>query len=292
MDGIGLVLEGGGMRGVYTSGVLEFFMEKDLHFNHIVGVSAGACNAASFISRQKGRNKAVTIDFIKDKRYFGMRNLIREGSLFGWDYIFNEIPNRLVPFDYDAFYNSSVQFLAGTTDCKTGEVVYFSKEEMTRDFDVLRASSSLPLISPIVNINGHELLDGGLADPIPIRKSIQAGNKKHVIVLTQNKGYVKKPESLLALYKMKYKKYPGLLHTMTTRHQMYNETLEFIEELEQEGSCFVIRPTKPLRVGRFEKDPGKLLDLHQNGYEDAREMYQRLREFIEESKVCTSGEHR
>lgn len=185
-----------------------------------------------------------------------------------------------MPFDYDAFYNSPSQFLVGTTDCSTGKAIYFTKDEITRDLDVLKASSSLPLISPIVTVNGYELLDGGLADPIPIRKSIQDGNTKNVVVLTQNKGYIKKPDSLLRLYKAKYKKYPELLQTMTTRHELYNETLEYIEKLEKEGSCFVIRPQKPLQVSRLEKDSAKLVDLHQNGYEDAKNLYDQIQSFL------------
>jgi predicted patatin/cPLA2 family phospholipase len=285
MNGVGLVLEGGGMRGVYTAGVLEFLLEKELHFNYVIGVSAGACNAASYISRQRGRNKAVTIDMVNDRRYLSLRNLIKGGSLFGWDFIFHEVPNKLVPFDYDTFYNSPAAFVAGATDCNTGKAVYFSKDQIERNFDVLRASSSLPLVSPIVTIDGLELLDGGLADPIPLRKSIQDGNQKNVIVLTQNKGYLKKPDSLMRLYKAKYKKYPALLQTMMARHQLYNDTLQYIEQLEKEGSCMVIRPQNPLQVGRLEKDSAKLVDLYQNGYEDAKILSDQLHSFLNKNEV-------
>lgn len=280
MNGVGLVLEGGGMRGVYTSGVLEFFLEQELHFNYVIGVSAGACNAASYISRQRGRNKAVTIDMVNDRRYLSLRNLVKGGSLFGWDFIFNEVPNQLVPFDYDTFYNSPASFTAGATNCITGKAVYFSKDQIELNFDVLRASSSLPLVSPIVHIDEQPLLDGGLAEPIPIRKSIQDGNQKNIVVLTQNKGYIKKPDSLLRLYKVKYKKYPALLHTMMIRHQKYNETLQYIEQLEKEGSCIVIRPQNPLQVGRLERDSAKLVDLYQNGYEDAKMLSDQIHSFL------------
>lgn len=285
MNGVGLVLEGGGMRGVYTSGVLEFFLEQGLHFNYVIGVSAGACNAASYISRQKGRNKAVTIDMVNDRRYLSVRNLIKSGSLFGWDFIFNEVPNQLVPFDYDTFYNSPAEFIAGVTNCSTGKAVYYSKHQIERNFDVLRASSSLPLVSPTVTIDGQDLLDGGLADPIPVRKSIADGNQKNVVVLTQNKGYIKKPDSLMRLYKAKYKKYPALLQTMMSRHLLYNETLNYIEQLENEGRCLVIRPQNPLHVGRLEKDSAKLTDLYQEGYEDAKLLSGQLYSFLQKDEA-------
>ncbi|MCX7708740.1 MAG: patatin family protein, partial [Clostridia bacterium] len=171
MEKVGLVLEGGGMRGLYTAGVLECFLERGLYFNYVVGVSAGACNAASYISRQKGRNKIVNTRFVKDWRYLSLRNLLLKKSAFGMDFIFDEIPNKLVPFDFETFYKENCDFYVGATDCRTGKAVYFSKDEMKKDFDALRASSSIPLLSPIVHINSMELLDGGVADPIPIRKS-------------------------------------------------------------------------------------------------------------------------
>jgi predicted patatin/cPLA2 family phospholipase len=280
MEKIGLVIEGGGMRGLYTCGVLEFFMEKDLYFNYIIGVSAGACNAASYISKQKGRNIKVNTGFLADWRYMSFRNLIVEKSFFGMDFIFKEIPNKHVKFDYEAFNNAQCEFLVGVTDCKTGKALYFSKDDMREGFDVLRASSSLPLISPIVNFKGYELLDGGISDSIPIIKSIEDGNDKNIIILTRNKGYRKSPLKFADLIKMKYKKYPLLIEAMMNRYKKYNDTLDYIEKLEQEGKAIVIRASKEIKVDRLERNAVKLNELFQNGYEDAENVYGRITEYI------------
>ncbi len=276
MDNIGLVLEGGGMRGVYTAGVLEYFLEEQLHFNYVVGVSAGASNAASYISRQKGRNEIVNIRFVKDWRYLGIRSFIKTKSAFGMDFIFDEIPNKLVPFDFQTFYNSGCKFLIGTTDCKTGKPTYFEKADLDEKFTVLRASCSLPLLSPIVNYKGYELLDGGLSDSIPIKKSIEDGNELNVIVLTRNKGYRKKPTKYIKLFEKKYKNYPLLVETIKNRYIKYNESIDFIEKLEREGKAIVIRPSKPLEVGRMERNPLKLTALLKNGFEDAAMAYDKI----------------
>lgn len=281
MGNVGLVLEGGGMRGLYTCGVLEYFMEKDLYFNYIIGVSAGACNAVSYISRQKGRNEKVNINFVKDWHYLSFRNFIREKSIFGMNFIFNEIPTKHVPFDFEAFCNSSCKFVVGVTDCKTGKPLYFNKEDITEGFHALRATASLPMIAPIVNFKGHELLDGGISDSMPIHKSIEDGNTKNIIVLTRNKGYKKSPVKFSKLIKLKYSKYPLLVDTIMNRYKKYNETLDYIEQIESEGRAIVIRPSKELEVGRFEKNPQKLQNLMKNGYEDAKNYYEKIIDFVE-----------
>lgn len=278
MENVGLVLEGGGMRGLYTCGVLEYFMEKDLYFKYIIGVSAGACNAVSYISKQKGRNEKVIINYSKDWRYMSFRNLLFRKSYFGMDFIFDEIPNNHVPFDFETFQKSPGEFLVVTTDCKTGAPYYLTKGEIGDKFQALRASASLPMLSPIVNYKGHELLDGGVSDSIPIRKSIQDGNTKNIIVLTRNKGYRKKPGKSSVLQKIKYRNYPLLLETMNNRYKNYNATLDYIDQLENEGKAVVIRPSIPLEVGRLEKDPKKLYGLLHNGYNDARSSYEKIRQ--------------
>lgn len=280
MGNIGLVLEGGGMRGLYTCGVLEFFMEKDLYFNYIIGVSAGACNAASYISKQKGRNLKVNTGFLNDWRYMSLRNLIFEKSFFGMNFIFKEIPGRLVKFDYEAFNNAECKFLVGVTDCKTGKALYFNKNDISEGFDILRASSSLPVLSPIVNFKGHELLDGGITDSIPIAKSIEDGNDRNIIILTRNKEYRKSPLKFANLIKMKYKKYPLLIEAMMNRYKKYNDTLDYIEELEKEGKVIVIRASREIKVDRLERNSVKLRELYQNGYEDAENAYEKIIEFI------------
>lgn len=281
MENTGLVLEGGGMRGVYTCGILEYFLEKELYFNYIIGVSAGACNAASYISRQKGRNAKVNIDFVRDSRYMSFRNLIRKKSYFDWDFIFNEIPDKYVEFDFETFSKSACKFVVGTTDCVTGKAVYFGKEDIDEKFYALRASASLPLIAPIVRFKGYQLLDGGLADSIPIKKSISDGNTKNIIVLTRNKQYRKSPLKNKMIVKLKYRKYPKLISTIINRYKHYNETLDYVDQLEKEGKVIVIRPSEPLVVGRTEKNPEKLKALFENGYEDAEKMYDKILKYIE-----------
>lgn len=280
MESVGLILEGGGMRGLYTCGVLEFFMEKELCFNYIIGVSAGACNAASYISRQLGRNKKVNIDFCKDWRYMSFRNFLLEKSFIGMNFIFDEIPNRLVKFDFETFSKASCRFLIGVTDCKTGNPVYLNKEDVEEGFYALRASSSLPVISPIVNFKGYELLDGGISDSIPIVKSINDGNKKNIIILTRDKKYRKSPVKFSKLIKLKYRKYPLLVEAIMNRHIKYNKALDLVEQLEKEGKALVIRSSTELKVGRLERDSKKLSELFQRGYEDAKNSYNRILNFI------------
>ena len=276
----GLVLEGGGMRGLYTCGVLEFFMEKDLDFKYIIGVSAGACNAASYISKQKGRNIQVNIGFLDDWRYMSLRNFLHEKSFFGMDFIFNEIPNKLVPFDYETFRNSPCEFLVGATDCRTGKTVYFNKNDLGEGLDALRASSSLPFLSPIVRFKGYELLDGGIADSIPIAKSMEDGNDKNIVVLTRNKGYRKSPVRFGKIIKLKYRNYPFLIEAILNRYRKYNETLEAIEKLEGKGKAMIIRPSVKMKVDRLERNPARLRELFKNGYKDARNSYERIQAFI------------
>lgn len=279
MKKIGLVLEGGGMRGLYTAGVLDFFMDKDIYFPYTIGVSAGACNGTSYISRQKGRSKRINLDYINDPRYLSYRNLIKEGSLFGMDFLFNQIPYNLIPFDFDTFYNSKEQFVVGTTDCSTGKPVYFNKEDCKSSgelLNIVKASSSLPFGAPIVNIGNRSLLDGGIADSIPIRKSIADGFERNVVVLTRNSDYRKKPSKLARFAKLKYSKYRGLIGALRNRHNNYNDTLDYIDKLEKENKVFVIRPTEPLNVDRLEKDYQRLSNLYDLGYADAANCYDKL----------------
>lgn len=282
MNRIGLVLEGGGMRGVYTAGVLECFLENGIEAPYVAGVSAGACNAASYISRQLGRNKKVTIDYVSHPRYLSIRNLFREKSLFGWSLIFDEIPNRLVPFDYESFYGNPGQFWIGMTDAVTGEKVYVEKSDTLGSRDILsmiQASSSLPFVSPPVEAAGRVLFDGGITDPIPVRKSMEDGNMKHVVVLTKPEGYRKKPFKHRWLPERVYPRYPGLAEAMEKRYRVYNETLEETEELERSGQAVIIRPSTELPVGRMTKDQRKLTALYELGYRDAERSLAKLREW-------------
>ncbi|MEB3101635.1 patatin-like phospholipase family protein [Ferviditalea candida] len=281
MEKIGLVLEGGGMKGVFTGGVLDLFIEKNLFFPYVIGVSAGACNALSYMSKQYGRNKRVTIDYISDPRYLSYRNLLRSKSIFGMDFIFDEIPNRLDPFDYESFQQSEQTLVVGTTDCFTGEPVYFSNKDGYDMVQVTRASSSLPFVALPVELEGYTLMDGGMADPLPIRKSIEDGNRKHVVVMTKHKDYVKRPFQWKWAAEKMYPQFPGLVETMIYRHENYNETLRFIRELEEAGKVFVIQPETDMKVSRIEKKRGKLTELYEQGYRSAETLYEDLLRWME-----------
>jgi predicted patatin/cPLA2 family phospholipase len=276
MEGCGLVLEGGGMKGVYTAGVLEYWLEQGLHFPYVIGVSAGACQAASYISKQQGRNKQVTLDYITDPRYLSYRNWLRERSMFGMDFIFNQIPNRLVPFDYEAFDRSNQQFVVATTDAHTGEAHYHTKHAGKEMIRVIQASSSLPFVSQPVMLNGLTLFDGGIADPIPVQRSIHDGNHRNVIILTKPEGYRKKPARLKGLTRLLYRHYPGIVKAILDRPHIYNHIMEQIEMRQNIDQIFVIRPSVNLNVSRMEKDQRRLLALYELGYADAKKRYQEM----------------
>jgi predicted patatin/cPLA2 family phospholipase len=277
----GLVLEGGGMRGVYTAGVLDYFLEKELYVPYVIGVSAGACQGSSYVSRQHGRNRQVTIDYVGHREYISYRNLLLKKELFGMDFIFDKLPKELVPFDFDTFNSSGDRFLIGTTDCITGEPVYFDKSEYPEDnLKLIRASSTLPFMAPAIEFQGKILMDGGIADPIPIRKALSDGVEKPVIILTKPKGYRKKKSSFSWIPRYAFKQYPGLIKALETRYQLYNDTLNYIEELEAKKEVLVIRPSLELKVGRTERNPVKLTQLYELGYEDAKAGYEEIVEWL------------
>lgn len=281
MNDTGLVLEGGGMRGVYTAGVLEYFMEQDFYLPYVIGVSAGACNAASYLSRQKGRNKKVTIGYSKHPEYISFKNFWKKRQLFGMDLIFDEIPNKLVPFDYQALQDAPEKFVIGATDCKTGESVYYEKSSyQDQILSILRASSSLPFMAPVIEMESRCLMDGGISDPIPIRKSEMDGNKKNLIIMTRNDGYIKKRSRMNWLTRKVYPQYNGLVSSMDNRFNVYNETMDYIRKKEREGDVFVIRPKEPLQVGRVERDPVKLTALYEQGYQDAANKFEALKDWL------------
>ncbi|OGX68605.1 MAG: patatin family protein [Paenibacillus sp. RIFOXYA1_FULL_44_5] len=280
MEKIGLVLEGGGMRGVYSAGVLDYLLEQDLHFPYVIGVSAGACNASSYISKQIGRNKKVTIDYIRDPRYLSYRNWFKEKSMFGMDFIFDQIPRELEYFDFSSYEQSDQQFIVGATDCYTGKPVYFAKDQADALLPVIRASSSLPFFSPIVQHDGYTLLDGGVADPIPVHKAIEDGNTKNVLILTQPADYRKNPFKWKWLAKKIYPEYQGLVEALVNRHLVYNETLDYIAQLEKDKQVFVIRPESSLQVKRMEKNEVKLRSIYERGYQDTSKVFEDLMAWI------------
>ena len=278
----GLVVEGGGMRGVYTAGVLDYFMEKNLYFDDCYGVSAGACHIASYVSKQIGRSIKVTLDYINDKRYCSVNSLIKTGDMFGVEMLYDVIPNKLELYDYETFNKFKGNFYSVVTNCKTGKAEYIKIKDMKKDIIAVRASSSLPLLSRIVEINGKEYLDGGITDSIPIKKSIKDGHKKNVVILTRDKTYRKSKPKFLSFFKLKYKKYPNLVKAIENRYKMYNETLDFLEEEKAKNKVFIIQPKLPVKISRIEKDKDKLKELYDQGYEDAKELYEDLMKFLEE----------
>ena len=280
MNDTGLILEGGGMRGLYTAGVLEYFAQHDIHFPYIIGVSAGACMAASFLSEQEGRNRTVSIDYVNDKRYLSFSNFIRKGELFGMDFIFDEIPNTLVPLDVNKIISGKEEFVIVTTNCETGEPMYFYKE----DYDektlgkLLRASSSIPFFADAVEHEGRYMLDGGIVDPLPIIKAESDGYAKNVVVLTKPKGYYKKQSRMSTM--INYKKYPKVDERMKVRYKHYNERLDYIFEQEKTGNIIVIAPSEDSGVGRTTRNKEKLENLYELGYKDAAEKFEAVKSLM------------
>lgn len=279
----GLILEGGGMKGMYTCGVLEFFLEKGIMFDHCYGVSAGACHMCSYLSGQKRRAYHVGVDYLQCRDYCSTRSLLLTGDLFNKDLCYDLIPEYLNPYDYDAFNRYEGRAYAVATNIVSGKAEYLQIRDMRKDIVMVRASSSLPLVSRNVKIGNGLYLDGGLSDSIPIRKSIRDGNRKNVVIMTKEEGYRKEKSGALKLIKIAYLKYPKVYELMKNRHISYNETLEYLEEQEKCGKAFVIRPKTKSPVGRIEKDKEKLTALYEQGYHEAEEKYEALLAYLEES---------
>lgn len=263
----GLVLEGGAFRGLFTAGVLDALLDIGADFKYVVGVSAGATNAYSYISKQKGRNLEIMERFLDNKRYVGYGNLIKCKSIMDLDFVFDEIPNKHCIFDYDTFYNYDGKMLVGAFNIETGEVEYFDKNALDDKNMILRASCAIPLIFPFAKINGKLYADGGLKESIPIEKSILDGNKKNIIILTRNKGYIKKRSKVNKFtYKLYKNKYPKLAEVLNNRYSEYNRQIKLCEELEKNGEAIIIRPTIKMNISRFERDKNKLKEIYNNGY--------------------------
>lgn len=276
----GLILEGGGMRGLYTAGVVDSFLKHDLHFPYVIGVSAGACIAYSYVARQSGRDRHIMTTFINDPRYCSLRNLRREGNLFSRNFLYKEIHEQHVPLDMETFAADTHTLLHVATNCRTGQPEYFDGHGA--DFlTTLAASASLPFVSKMVMHNGQPYLDGGLSDSIPIRKALADGNTRNVIVLTRPAGYRKKPSKKTGwLAHAVYKKHPALANAIADRYRMYNATLDFIELLEKDRKVFVIRPSQTLPVDRIEKNIDKLHALYNLAVADTTTLLPTLRAYL------------
>lgn len=277
----GLVLEGGGVRGIYTAGVLDIFMEENLPFDGVIGVSAGACHACSYLSDQKGRSLRYYKEYCADPRFMSFRNWIKTGDFVGVDFSYHELPEKLDLYDYDAFKKCEIPFFAVCSNVETGKAEYVRITDMLEEIDVVRASSSLPYFSRIVEFRGKKWLDGGCCDAIPVMAFRGMGFEKNVVVLTRPKDYVKKPE-MAFLTKLFYRKYPKFMDALYRRHEMYNQTLVLIDELEKKGEIFVIRPETALPASRIEHDRNKVEQTYNIGVGDAKRAMEKLKDFLGE----------
>lgn len=261
-----LVLEGGGMRGVFTSGVLDAFMKHDLTFPYIVAVSAGACNGMSYVSHQPRRARISNIDYLARYKYIGLRHLVTQGCIFDRELLYDKFPNQYLPFDFDTFFSSPMTFEMVTTNCLTGQPMYLSeRHDRQRALDIVRASSSLPYVSKIVDVDGIPMLDGGIVDSIPLQHAIDMGHPTNVLVLTRNRGYRNTGKDM-KIPRFIYRKYPRLRVALSRRLAAYNAQLEYVERMEDEGRVICIRPERPMEVDRIEKDIAKLERLYEEGF--------------------------
>lgn len=272
----GIVLEGGTFRPIFSCGVMDALLDHDIMFPYCIGVSAGISDGVSYISKQKGRNLELMKRFRHDKRYIGAGNIRKERSLFGLDFVFGEVPNKLLPFDYDTFYSYEGRLRVAVTNCLTGKAEYMDGLKMENDFKELRATCSIPIMFPPVMINNVPYYDGGVADPIPIRKAIADGSEKNLIVLTQTKDYMKETDrqTKFAIQRMK-KRYPEIAKALTVRSKKYNETREFCRKLEKEGKAVVIYPEH--KLASMEKDLNVMEESYQMGYRIAEERMEEIK---------------
>ncbi len=283
MDNIGLVLEGGGLRGAYTSGVLDYFLSRELYFKYTIGVSAGAIYSASYASRQKRRNIDIILKYLNDERYMGYKYLIKNGSYVNIDFAYRKMAYELYPFDFETFNKCDLEFKVGAFDCIRGGTDFFSKKDFKKVEDLLEsliASGSLPFFSKEAIVNEKIYLDGGIASPIPIAESILDGNTKNVVILTEDESYKKEPLKLQTLIKLYYRKYPKVAEALIERHLVYNRALKDVWELERKGEAFVFRPSDIVLVDRLERDLNKIEALYNLGIKDARENYEKLLNWI------------
>ncbi len=278
-----LVLEGGALRGMYTSGVLDTFLKNNMEFECVAGVSAGALNAMSYISKQPGRSAKINLEYCDDPRYIGRKAFIKNKGIIGYDYLFGDISENKVPFDYKSFENTNQRFIIVTTNCEKAETEYLEKSNCNDLFKAAQASSSMPLASAMVEINNNHYLDGAVTTSIPVKWALEQGYEKVVVVLTRDKTY-RKPmlsNKMKKLYKLAYHKYPKLIEKLNTMPERYNKLQEELIDLEKEGKIFIIRPEKEVTVSRLEKDKEKLENLYKEGIAEAEKNLDALKEYLE-----------
>lgn len=276
-----LIMEGGAMRGLFTCGVLDVFLENDIRFDGAAGISAGAVFGCNFKSRQAGRPLRYNKKYCRDPRYCSLRSLIRTGDLYGADFCYRELPDVLDPFDRKAFQENPMEFYLGATDIESGKPVYHKCTDCgPADMEWMRASASMPAVSRPVEVDGYRLLDGGIADPVPYRYMEALGYHRNVLILTQPKGYRKKKDSLLPLMRLALRRYPAVVSAMAERHHCYNSQMEEIDRMEASGGTLVIRPPQPLGISRTENHPEELERVYQIGRREAENRLEEVRAFL------------
>ena len=275
-----IIFEGGGMRGAYTAGVIDALIENDMEFTSCYGVSSGACHATTYLSKQFGRARKIIVNYAHDKRYFSLRSLFKTGNMFGIEFIFKTLTHELEPYDFETARNNPAKFYVGVINVKTAESEYLLIRDPDEEYMKLAATMALPIISKKVKLNGKKYLDGGIVDSLPIKQAFAAGNKKVVLVLTQDVTYRKSINKVLPLLWLWYLPYQKFVGKIATRHIRYNKALLEIAEAEKAGTAFVIRPKKPVEVGRLDFNPEKIEALYQDGYRDGLELMPKLKEFL------------
>ncbi len=277
----GLVMEGGAMRGMFTAGVTDVLMENNIEFDGAAGTSAGAAFGCNYKSKQIGRTIRYNKKYCRDKRFVSIRSLIMTGDLYGRDFSYRQLPEILDPFDYETFAKNPMEFYTVSTDVETGKAVYHKcTDGRQADLEWIRASASLPLMANIVEIDGKKMLDGGVADSVALKFMESIGYDKNLVILTQPKGYEKKPNKFLPLIKIKYRKYPKFIEAVRKRHTVYNEGISYIEKREEEGKVFVIRPDESLGIGAAEKNPDVLERVYQIGRKTAEKNLERFKKWL------------
>ena len=276
----GLVLEGGGFRGIYTAGVLDVFLEHGISFDGVIGVSAGTAHGCSYLSGQKGRSIDYYTKYCDDPRFVSFKNFIKTGNIVGVQFTYHDLPEKLVPYDFEAFKAQKSEFYVTVSNLESGKAEYIKINDMLTEIDYLRASASLPYFSRIVELNNKKYLDGGCCDGIPIKAFREMGYKKNVVVLTRHDGFAKKKEHGL-FARLKYRKYPKFVNALLQLHERYNKTLEYIRELEKSGEVFVIRPSEELKIGRTEHDVGKVRATYEIGIRDAERIIEEVKKWLD-----------
>ena len=280
----GLVLEGGASRTIFTCGILDALLDNNIYINYFAGASAGISYCVSYLSKQSGRNHKITEQYMNDRRYMGLSNMLKRNnrSYYGLDFVFDEIPSRLIPYDFDEYKRSGENGFGAVTNIETGKTEYFRVSADDRKWTVLRASCALPILFRPIEINGSFYMDGGITDSIPFRYALDSGLDRIIVVLTRQRGYQKKPEKLTGLVKLTYRGYPKLAEVLSVRHEMYNREIAELEQLEKEGKALVLAPEKDYGIHRTENDPKILLPFEKEGYDYAVRNLGRIRDFLGE----------